>query len=412
MTKLFVLVGIPGSGKSFIGEKLAEKYNARILSSDKYRGLICGDENCQARNQEVFSQLYRDLISFLKSGINCVFDATNVTRKDRARIFNQIKAIANVEVIAYVMRTPIEVCIERDAQRERTVGVDVIHKFVSRYQFPQKFEGFSQIIIDNYIEPDSRKFLLEALPYQKKIQEQMEVYDQENPHHIHTLLRHSVALAEHYDPCEGIEYQAGRLHDIGKLYTKSYDDQGIAHYYNHDSWGIYKILESPLLEFLTYKHTEDELYEALALINYHMKAHKDIRGSNETKYRKIFGDSLYNKLIKFADADIEASYTEPLHEQLKYWIKVEQLTLEKIRNKPEWRALKEKVMSKYEEKSNAEKIKYYSILSPEVLYYNIIYHIRKSDYSEKEIESIVYKNIFNYVKKIEDLYAEDQNLNL
>lgn len=347
MVKLYVMVGIPGSGKSFASEKLAKKYNAIIFSSDKYRLKVCGDENCQDRNQEVFSLLYKELRQALIEGKNCIFDATNVTRKDRVRIFNQINGISDIEVIAYVMRTPLSLCLERDMYRDRTVGSEVIYKFISRYQFPQRFEGFSSIIIDDFnIKSyfDAKEYLEESLPYWKNIRSQMENWDQENPHHIRNLNQHSIGLAEHYNPIEDIEYYAGRLHDVGKLYTKSYDSQGIAHYYNHDSWGVYKILESQLLEYLAYNMSEDELYAILALINYHMMAHKDIRGNNEEKYRKIFGSSLYDRLIKFADADIDASCTNCLHAQLVQWIKIDKLNLEEIRNKEEFIKLSEKIL--------------------------------------------------------------------
>lgn len=339
MIKLYIMVGIPGSGKSFISEKLARKYNAIVFSSDKYRLKVCGDENCQDRNQDVFSALYRDLRLALQNGENCIFDATNVTRKDRARIFNQIKGIPDVEVIAYVMRTPFEICVKNDLHRERTVGYDVIKKFLYRYEFPQRFEGFSDIVIDEF---DITKELTEEQDsaITSKFFEtigKMKEWDQENPHHIHCLYDHCFLLAEHF-PESSSKWFAGILHDVGKMFTRFYDEQGIAHYYNHDCVGTYFIL-SELIDFFS-GDSQDFIEHLLFLVNYHMKGHKDFRGSNEQKYRKLFGDNWYDDLILFANADIIASGTEAIHDQLMQWIKIDKLSLEEIRNKSEYIQLK------------------------------------------------------------------------
>lgn len=342
MSKLYVMVGIPGSGKSFASEKIAKDNNAIIFSSDKYRLKICGDENCQDRNQEVFSLLYRELRQALIEGKNCIFDATNVTRKDRARIFNQINGINNVEVIAYVMRTPFEVCIEQDLHRERCVSREVIKKFLYRYEFPQRFEGFSNIIIDKFngdIElSEEQNIKIEGKFFD--IIDKMKEWDQENPHHIHCLYDHCYKLAEHF-PESSSKWFAGILHDVGKMFTRFYDDQGIAHYYNHDCVGTYFILSELIDFFSADNNNQDFIEHLLFLVNYHMKGHKDFRGGNEQKYRKLFGDKWYNNLIAFADADMRASGTERIHEKLMQWVKVDKLSLGEIRSKSEYIQLRD-----------------------------------------------------------------------
>lgn len=337
MPKLFVMVGLPGSGKSTTVEELKIIHKAETFSSDEYRKIVCGDENCQDRNQEVFSRLYKDLRIALSSGYNCIFDATNTNRKMRARIFNQIKGIEGVEVIAYVMRTPYEVCVERDSHRERCVGPEVIKKFLHSFEFPQKFEGFSQIIIDNFpVEDPSYDYMI-ATPHFFEILDEMKEWDQENPHHIHNLYDHCFILADQF-PEDSSHFWAGILHDVGKLLTRHYDDQGIAHYFNHDCVGTYFIL-SDLIDFFCTEVDQSFIEHLLFLVNYHMRGHKDYRGNNESKYRQLFGDDWYNDLIAFANADIFASGTEIIHDKLMKWIKVDKLTLDEIRNKEEFQAL-------------------------------------------------------------------------
>ena len=339
MSRLFVMVGIPGSGKSFAAHnKINSEGNWRVFSSDNYRKLICGDENCQDRNNEVFMQLYADLRQALRDGKDCIFDATNICRKDRRKLFHQIQDIADVEVTAYVMRTPVKLCLERDSKRDRKVGFDVIDKFVRRFEFPQRFEGFSNIIIDN--EPLEDIFVVEDRFYQ--VLEDMKKWDQRNPHHINCLYDHAYLLADHF-PKDSAMFYAGILHDVGKMIVNHYDDQGIVHYYNHDAVGTYYIL-SHLSQYLLDLEPQEFLEHVLFLVNYHMKGHKDVRGNSELKYRRLFGDSLYEDLIRFADADIDASGTDSIHDLLQQWIKVEKLTLDEIRAKSEYKELVEQAV--------------------------------------------------------------------
>lgn len=328
------MVGLPGSGKSYVTNEILNKQNEyEVLSSDLYRKKLYGDENDQTHNQEVFVALYKDMRQYLSAGKNCIFDATNTTRKARARIFNQLKGIENIEIEAYVMRTPFEVCVENDLNRERTVGYEVIKNFLYSYEFPQKFEGFDKIIIDNF-PINNLQYITDIIaPIYWETLNKMKKFDQENPHHIHNLYDHCFDLAAHF-PQSSPMWRAGILHDVGKLFTRHYDEQNIAHYYSHDSVGTYYIL-STLLEYLIdgFYDYQDIIEYILFLINYHMKGHKDFRGKNEFKYRKIFGDKWYNDLIRFADADIDASGTESIHEHLQQWIKVDKLTLKEIKNK-------------------------------------------------------------------------------
>ena len=47
MSKLIVMVGIPGSGKSYRANTFAKYNDVKILSSDTYRKELFGDENDQ-----------------------------------------------------------------------------------------------------------------------------------------------------------------------------------------------------------------------------------------------------------------------------------------------------------------------------------------------------------------------------
>ena len=84
MGLLVMLIGISGCGKSSFARDFSEGYDdTEVFSSDAIRKEVFGDENDQTHNNEVFSILHKRIISSLKKGKVCVYDATNLNRKRR-----------------------------------------------------------------------------------------------------------------------------------------------------------------------------------------------------------------------------------------------------------------------------------------------------------------------------------------
>ena len=102
---------------------------------------------------------------------------------------------------------------------------------------------------------------------------------------------------------------AGLLHDCGKPFTKSFinskgEETDIAHYYQHHCCGSYDSL------FFRYPDEVDRL-DVSILINLHMMPYfweKDKEHGEKTrqKYQKLWGDELYNNVMKLHEADKKA----------------------------------------------------------------------------------------------------------
>ena len=286
-----MMIGLPGSGKSTIAkQELQSKYAATILSSDNYRIKLFNDENDQTHNSEVFSALYSDMKILLSEGRNVIFDATNINIKDRKRCFDVIRNIKNVKVVAYVVNTPFEFCIKRDSERLRVVGYDIISNMQKRFVYPQLFEGFSSITLHyRYAYSDACRQLLDC---------RMNMFNQQNPWHNYALGEHSNRVANQFDEND-VRYEAGKLHDVGKLFTQIFDENGIAHYYGHENVGAYYICSHP--EFVKEQY---DFADILFYINQHMHIHQ-IKDSEKAikKYKALFGEDKFNKLIEFDNAD-------------------------------------------------------------------------------------------------------------
>ena len=234
---LILLVGIPGSGKTTYAEKyIEENPNTVYLSSDKIRKELWGDEATQGDNNEVFSLMQSRAITALNNGQSVVYDATNVTRKDRSYIITLCPKFAKIE--CHIIWAPIETCIERDAARERTVGKEVIDRMLKRFQAPYYDEGIDEIIVKRY-------HVSNEYTYDNNIYDAMCI-PHDNPHHRLNIQDHCMATYSYVDDrTRNIDIRnAAQIHDIGKPYVKAFiDGKGnpceIAHYYQHQCVGAW-----------------------------------------------------------------------------------------------------------------------------------------------------------------------------
>ena len=87
MSKLFMLCGLPASGKSTYAKELSKQENANLHSSDNMRKILFGDENVNDKNEEVFSMLHKQIKLDLIDNKNVVYDATNINYKRRKDVF-------------------------------------------------------------------------------------------------------------------------------------------------------------------------------------------------------------------------------------------------------------------------------------------------------------------------------------
>lgn len=258
--KLIVCCGIPGSGKTYYSKEYIEKNpNTIHLSSDSIRAELYGDESIQGDPNEVFTLMQKRAVEALNNGQNVVYDATSITRKDRAGIIGACPKFAKIE--AHVVWAPIETCIERDAARERTVGKEVIDRMLKRFQASYYDEGIDEIKV---ILPDG----FDCTTYRLKIANAMKI-PHDNPHHTLNIQNHCYEAGryayEHFND-QGDLMTAAMWHDVGKPYVKSFvDSKGnpseYAHFYQHQccsAWMVYGVEDnfSPKAAWLISVHMD------------------------------------------------------------------------------------------------------------------------------------------------------------
>ena len=300
--KLYMMCGISASGKSTIAKQIAEKENCIIVSSDDIRSEICpGGVSDQSKNEEVFQIFHRRIKENLLKGNNVICDATNITIKSRRAIFNVVKDI-NCEKIGYLVVKNIEDCIKDNKNSDRVAVPDeVIYRQVKKFQIPFREEGYNNIIIEDLNKNNSELFLVNDMIRHF----QMSKFDQKNPYHNQTLEEHCDFVTEEFRKYNYPNYYnfAARQHDIGKMYTQTFDENGIAHYYGHEGYGTYLLLSDYNSIFCETFYSKDEILDMLFLVNYHMLPMNWNTDKSKEKWRKIFGDYRYQLLVDFNKCD-------------------------------------------------------------------------------------------------------------
>jgi predicted kinase len=134
-------IGLPGSGKT----TWFKRRGVTPLSSDMLRSILFDDITEQRYQGLVFSTLRSLLRARLiaKMPWNYV-DATNLSAHERRQWIKMAKSFG-YEAQAVFFDVPLEVCMERNSRRERTVSDEVMRKMAERLRPPSFKEGFSKI---------------------------------------------------------------------------------------------------------------------------------------------------------------------------------------------------------------------------------------------------------------------------
>lgn len=196
-----------------------------------------------------------------------------------------------------------------------------IIKIRDKYFAIDWFKGLTEMQGDEfYDQPYEVKRVDKMVPVTEWVPEEYNDFDQKNPYHMESLGKH---MTDAYDFSKKIhnDYSvlvAIKYHDMGKLYTQTFDEDGVAHYYGHENIGAYMMLAYEVANqhclFVNHNIGDIAFY-----INYHMLPFQWKPISEcDNKWIKIMGHKKYENLWSLHIADSVASKREKgLSEALK-----------------------------------------------------------------------------------------------
>lgn len=141
MPKLYLMVGLPRSGKSTWTENNRE--GKAVLSADTLRVMLHGSLYNPKKEKmvwEVFDYLLRKVLEAGTQDI--IIDNTNTSTKSRRGII-QTAIEAGYQIICVWVKTPAKICYSRT---ENIGLLDAIDRMEKYFEVPRLSEGFEEII--------------------------------------------------------------------------------------------------------------------------------------------------------------------------------------------------------------------------------------------------------------------------
>lgn len=140
MKTLFMMCGLPGSGKSTFAAALE---SVPCVCLDNLREEFYGNASIQGDGAFIFNAGIERVKSVLRNYDACIYDATNVDKRARQNVMSKLPIIDRF--ICVWLDTPLDECLKRNEERKRHVPQEVIKRMAAKFEIPTKEEGFISI---------------------------------------------------------------------------------------------------------------------------------------------------------------------------------------------------------------------------------------------------------------------------
>jgi tRNA uridine 5-carbamoylmethylation protein Kti12 len=156
MPRLYMLIGVPGSGKSTWRNAFLKSNDAVIISSDdeidafaEDQGLTYSDAFKIVDFKKIDAKINADFSKAVKDKQDIIVDRTNMSKKSRSRFLSSLPA--NYEKHAIIFQCPEEELRRRLDKRAKETGKfipdQVLYTMLRNYQEPDltEFDDIQQI---------------------------------------------------------------------------------------------------------------------------------------------------------------------------------------------------------------------------------------------------------------------------
>ena len=290
MPTLYMMIGLPGSGKGRYAKELAE----HIYCLSEYKDILSDYQD----RDTIYNSFCDDIKNCLAQGKDCVYDAVNAKSTTRIHFLRNVLKDIDCRKVAVVMATPYLKCVQN-----AKVPKNIVETYLRKWETPILAEGFDEIWL--YYD-DPAWMTANGDPY--ALPKLLWNYNQESKYHMWSLGGHleytqkslhrflvQQNRKENYE--KEITY-AAVLHDCGKPFTKEYDKNNKVTYYNHNNVGGYEVLFFDCGD-------ADKSYIS-ALVCHHMAPYFWEMPKTEMKFQRKYGHEFYLDIMALHGADVEA----------------------------------------------------------------------------------------------------------
>ena len=153
--RLFLLCGIPGSGKSTWIKRNANLFDIcfTCISRDAIRfSLLSNEDDYFGKEKEVWSRYVRQAKNALATYNDVILDATHLNPASRGKILRALgKSLKDVSINAIYIKVSLDTALKRNSRRKglELVPEEAIRNMASNFSMPTTEEGFDNVYIYN-----------------------------------------------------------------------------------------------------------------------------------------------------------------------------------------------------------------------------------------------------------------------
>lgn len=140
MSKLYLMTGVSGSGKTTFAKEFAHKNNLRCLNIDNFYYATFGDENVHKHEFDVWMMFYRAIEIASRDNVDIIIDTNAPTISNRDEIYNWFGHMFTENYMIYIY-APIELCLKNNSSRKRIIPQNELIKMYNDYERPQLDEA-------------------------------------------------------------------------------------------------------------------------------------------------------------------------------------------------------------------------------------------------------------------------------
>jgi predicted kinase len=147
MGDLYIMCGIPGSGKSTFLKNKIKKDNSVVISRDEIRfSMLRPGEEYFSHEDDVTETFWNQINEALATGKDVFADQTSLTPKSRKWLIDHVNGYDHVNLIW--IDEDLQTCLERNEKRRGTrayVPRGQVSRMSCQFVKPTSYEGFHYI---------------------------------------------------------------------------------------------------------------------------------------------------------------------------------------------------------------------------------------------------------------------------